>query len=247
MTYADAAAKLTGRNSQRRKVGNNTYLERRNVNTIALRLHNTDILTYIQDGTVVLNTDGRWRTVTTKARMNEFMPYGISIAQRKGQWFVERYAEGWKTLCLFEDGMVIHPDGTVTGGSSLDDIKDAAKLRRKVAAYAKAYVKALRAGDVPAPSGGDCWDCLLTDTATGKAAFGGKDHILSHIEEKYYVPSLLLRAVEQFPTSPMARAYVARIWDGSYVDMGGSFDAALFGQVQKAIYRYCLRKLGQAS
>jgi replicative DNA helicase len=39
-----ALSKLNGRKS--RKIGNNTYLQERNAETIAVKLHETDIVTY---------------------------------------------------------------------------------------------------------------------------------------------------------------------------------------------------------
>src|ERR1700757_3502505 len=116
MNYQEANAKLTGRNQQRRKLANNTYLERREDGRIAVRLHDTNIITYLPNGDVELSAGGRWRTVTTKARMNEYTPYGFSISQRKGQWYVVTHDEKykWTNLALFEDGIVLHIDGTVT-------------------------------------------------------------------------------------------------------------------------------------
>ena len=69
MNYATASAKLTGRCRERRKMENNTYLVRRIDGGIAVRLHNTDVLLFRPNGSIVLNS-GRWRTTTTKDRMN---------------------------------------------------------------------------------------------------------------------------------------------------------------------------------
>ena len=85
MTYAEAAKLLTGRCSKSRKLANNTYLERINSDTIAVRLHDTDVVTFHSDGRTVLNTGG-WRTVTTKERMNRFSPFAVWT--RNGVWYV---------------------------------------------------------------------------------------------------------------------------------------------------------------
>ncbi len=50
----------------------------------ALRLHNTDIITIHPQGWT-LNSGG-WRTVTTKHRLNNYGPVGVS--QVKGEWIV---------------------------------------------------------------------------------------------------------------------------------------------------------------
>lgn len=58
-----------------RKVANNTYLERAvSGGGIAVRLHETDILTFWPNGNVRFYTGG-WGTVTTKERMHRFLPY----------------------------------------------------------------------------------------------------------------------------------------------------------------------------
>ena len=49
-----------------------------------LRLHNTDIITIHPQGWT-LNTGG-WRSVTTKHRLNNYGPVGVS--QVKGEWFI---------------------------------------------------------------------------------------------------------------------------------------------------------------
>lgn len=70
----------------RRKLENNTYLERRPGGAWAVRLHATDILTVQPNGTVQANTGG-WESVTTKARLNEYLPGGWGIGQTKGVWY----------------------------------------------------------------------------------------------------------------------------------------------------------------
>jgi transposase len=49
MKYNELNAKLTGRNASRRKLENNTYVERREDGSITIRLHETDILTFLPD------------------------------------------------------------------------------------------------------------------------------------------------------------------------------------------------------
>jgi len=66
MTFTQAREKLGNRTS--RKVANNTYLVDLG-GYIGLRLHGTIIVSYHPDQTKVFT--GGWRTVTTKARINE--------------------------------------------------------------------------------------------------------------------------------------------------------------------------------
>jgi hypothetical protein len=73
-SYAEFAAYIAGaRDKQSRKLCNNTYAEKRDSGSIAVRLHRTDVLTFTRRGTVTFNTGG-WNTVTTKARINEYAP-----------------------------------------------------------------------------------------------------------------------------------------------------------------------------
>lgn len=90
-----AAATVTIKNRETKKVGNNTYLVRINPETIGVKLHNTIVVTIHQDGTYTLNSGG-WRTVTTKARINQFCP--VKVGQKKYEWFVgdEPFYDGIK-------------------------------------------------------------------------------------------------------------------------------------------------------
>lgn len=83
MTYSQAIEQLGNR--EQKKIANNTYLVRRNDGAVAIRLHATDILTFRPDGSVVVKTNG-WTSVTTKARINEYLPLR-GIFQRAGAWF----------------------------------------------------------------------------------------------------------------------------------------------------------------
>ena len=88
-----------------------------------------------------------------------------------------------------------------------------AKLR-KIRKYAWDFADALVDGMIPKPSGTDCWFCHM-GTEDGKSlgdSWGDKDHLIQHIDEMYFVPSLLQRAVEEIPVSPMARHLIGCAW-----------------------------------
>lgn len=149
MNYESAISKLTGRNREWRKLGNNTYLLRdADGSTLHVRLHNTNIMTFRPDGSVTLHSGG-WRTVTTKARMNEYLS-GWGISQERGQWYVTRQNPKykgweetpdepfWERVCLFAEGITLRPDGTVEGGEPLENEKKNLTLRRRVHAFTEA-------------------------------------------------------------------------------------------------------------
>ena len=107
-TKVEDAAKR-GRNSKRVSA-NSVYVKTEN--GYGLKLHDTVIVDFKNDRTIVLNTNG-WKTVTTKRHMNDALPNGFVVSQVKGQWFlnVYDYATGNKLAkILFEDGLVIETD-----------------------------------------------------------------------------------------------------------------------------------------
>lgn len=101
--FEQAATVLAGRESIR--LGNNTYLENFS-GGIAVRLHNTRIVWFHEDGTVTLHTGG-WQTVTTKDRINEFITG--RVYQKNHQWYyVGHTSEGaidWDNPQAFTEGM----------------------------------------------------------------------------------------------------------------------------------------------
>lgn len=185
-SFDDAANLLTGRNKDSKKLANNTYLVRTS-DGFAVKLHDTNIVTINKDGTYTLNSGG-WLSMTTKARMNEFAP--VSISQSKGVWYL-------RDGSLYSDGMTVNTDGDNVAGS-VDPAKyeqELAKIKKTARKYAKDFVKALQAGTVAMPSAGDCWYCALKSDGT---PLGDKTsnnaHLLDHIEENYFVPSMLVNA-----------------------------------------------------
>lgn len=79
--YYQACELLGGRN--RRKVGHNTYLLSRGED-VAVRYHNTDVVTFHADGTATLRNGG-WNTLTTRKR---FKACGFPAHTDKGACYV---------------------------------------------------------------------------------------------------------------------------------------------------------------
>lgn len=160
---------------------------------LCVKFHETDIVKLYPDGRVRLDSGG-WRTPVTRSRIEEYS--GIHIRSHEGIWFV--YKDGKTHLTPFYDGMlfdrrraVVHPrkedaDAVMRRKHALD---------RAVSRYIKAFIDDLMRqvkenGHFDSPNGGDCWDCSL---------FGdhGVGHLLSHLAEDYFVPSLLLNATRE--------------------------------------------------
>jgi hypothetical protein len=66
----------------RRKLENNTYAELLPDESIGIRLHNTHVVTAYPDDSVKIDFGG-WHTVTTRARMNQYLPSGWGIYTEK--------------------------------------------------------------------------------------------------------------------------------------------------------------------
>lgn len=186
-TWLEFIAK--GRDKISRKCDNNTYARRDN-NNIAIKLHNTDIVTIDKKDEFTLNSGG-WQTVTTKERLNKYTPAGIS--QKAGIWYL---SDG----SLFYDGVTIDKLGRVLKPKSskvTSDYEQRLKaIKKQARAYAKAYVKALEAGLIDYPGGGDCWFCSMI-TEDGKPlgeSINDTQHLIDHMDENYFVPSLLVNA-----------------------------------------------------
>jgi len=248
--YARLNALLTGRCEKSRKLENHTYAERvpDMDDVIAIRLHATQILKFWPSGKVQVNSGG-WQTVTTKARINDYLPDGWVVRSDSRIWYIGKTNGNRWTLdpnhsMMFKDGCILYPSGHIEKALPMSNLKKVKKERQEIATFSKAYMDALVAGEVPAPSGGDCWGCLMVDTKTGKTVMG-EDHLRNHIEEKYYVPSLLLRAIEKKPVSQVAKAWLSDRWNKNENQMmGGHWEKIALEQLGKALKRYMFSQLG---
>lgn len=229
-----------------RKLANNTYLHRRD-DRIAVTYHETDVVTYHPDGTVVLDSGG-WRTSTTKERLHNFSP--LRVWQEDSIWYVSgppKYGES--PIYLFEDGITLHPDGSITGEAAITP-RQVKALKRRINRYVDGFMTNLPS--LPPPSSGDCWFCcMVTNNGKTLGEEGNTSHLESHFEEKYYVPSLLLRAMQVFPVSQAAQWYIGSIWDTS-ADPETRLAARRIGglctrQIRSSLRRFLYRQFNLAS
>jgi hypothetical protein len=235
------------KNRLTKKLARNTYARRNDEKTIAIQLHQTDILTFSKSGKVVLNS-GNWRTPTTKDRLNSYLPE-MYISQLKGQWFLHKQGENAATY-FFEDGMIVSAKtGKVNAKPYQPTNKKAkaeAKLRKDTLNFVKAYVNALFNGEVERPGPGDCFFCYIVDVEI-KKPLPGHDHLLEHIRESYFVPSMLYNAANDFPglLSVITEDTVARLLEKTEVsDFAVSISKR---QVTACLRKYLYTQLGLAS
>lgn len=259
--YDDAERVLAGRD--RRKVANNTFLESRGEGRIALKLHATDILIFTA-GRVTYQTGG-WQTVVTKERMNRFGP--AEIWSDRGQWWIS--TNGQESRKPYTEGCYV--EGDFLGGCDEDKGDENRRLKEQVKKYAEGFMDALERGEVQAPSTGDCWYCSmrvsgetgkvhhgLSRQAVGRPTLGegvltlhpdgsmtverDTSHLTSHMKDGYYVPSLLLRALEVQGASESMWWWVESWWD---VNAGSRrFNERV--RVGKAIRKYICKQFGLA-
>ena len=125
MTYHEAAAQLQGRCRESRKLQNNTYLQRRPGGDIAVRLHHTDVLTFSPSGEITLDTGG-WHTVTTRDRINCYLPAPWSVGSERSQTILYR-SDGrwhWNPLAVIAESLTIMPTGEVEGGDDYAEFRE---------------------------------------------------------------------------------------------------------------------------
>lgn len=262
-SYTEALAKLVkhGKPCESKKLANNTYLIRGPLDPVhndplyvAVKLHDTNVVTYHVDGRIVLQSGG-YKTVTTKQRINEFSP--IDVWSDHGIWYCgvpletpyytvtviengkrvegnpDLHFDGWaeadtaiaklpekirpKSLyhrCLeevpFKDGITLKNGKLINGGNAEGELK----ARKRVRDFVARYIAALNKGEIPKPSGGDCWYCSMrTDKnkSLGEAV-GDKDHIQDHVRHSYFVPSMIYNAMQARGVGPLWYTVLNAYW-----------------------------------
>ncbi|MFA4971501.1 MAG: hypothetical protein WC683_02730 [bacterium] len=176
-----------------------------NAGNIELHLFGSKIAVFRKSGGMIISSCG-FKTATTKGRLNALMPAGLAIYTDAGIWYVKMYKPGeypWASpgkAYVFTDGMTVTESGKVKGAPLATDKKTRSdiKLKKRARKFVSDYMDALFALKVPKPSGADCWACLMKDKS-GKPVLDGdpKSHILGHMEEPYYVPSMLMNAINE--------------------------------------------------
>jgi hypothetical protein len=203
-SHTEADAVLTGRCKDRRKVANNTWLERHDNGDIAVRLHATDVVVYHPDESVTLNTGG-WYSVTTKERMNRFTDF--SVHSVKGEWYVNIRNPDYVYLAYdpdnspnpaqqpywsepatpYADSMTWHGDHW-TGAPGPDEVKVERARRKALTKEIKAFVSGITAEQIVdqfEDPGGDCFVCRCGQTSC----------LLSHVDERYFHAALARNAI----------------------------------------------------
>ena len=184
---------------KRKKLSNHTYLLQ-DGEDYCVKLHDTIIIRIRPDNSIILNSNG-WQTPTTKERINNFTPTGIGISQQDKVWYLDDGNEFFDGIIIASDGTVINPLPKSTT-AELD--KKRKRLSKMINAYIKGFWMAVKAGQIEYPNGGDCWHCCMRteDGKTWGDSFNDMSHLVSHLEEHYYVSSLLYNAFRESHQNP---------------------------------------------
>lgn len=194
-TFTEAEEILAkGRNKDSRTIANNTRLIRRRPDKIALQLHATDVVSFHRNGDVVLNSGG-WLTLTTKDRINNALAWPNVITQRHGRWYFS--SEGWDNpdgMLPYEDGMIIHADGTtsLTREPEVAAVED--RMNEKMRKDVARYMRKITPEAIVVAADNAAGDCLL-------CAAGSDECLADHVRENYFHMALLRRAIyaRQYP------------------------------------------------
>jgi len=187
---------------------------------IGVELYNTTVLTFHPDGSITLD-NGNWTSASTRNVMNWFLPYPVMVFIADGMWGI-RLESG----SSWHDDLVYHNPVTVSYSHSKgaaqrsiwkmdkpyenfgEKYKERKQIKGRIYRYAKRYMALLQTGQLPVPSSTDCWACLqesvmIPDSGYWYSVFNDNtrklpsQHLKEHVEDKQFVPSMLINALGQ--------------------------------------------------
>lgn len=164
-----------------RKVANNTVEIYYEDGSRAIRLHDTDIVTF--DGNKIIFDSGGWRTNTTKERMTQFSPF--FMRQEDGVWYINGH--------YYYDRITLDHQGNLLSEKKEPDLAYNKKVKKQI----NGYVRLITTNNLPKPDSGDCWLCMLRDQEGNTMGEHDTDHLWSHIEEGYVHGSILVNAMRE--------------------------------------------------
>lgn len=232
MNYSLLNDKL-GNRSSKRLGGRATYAIRKGKKSIAIRYHNTDVLTFNENGTIKVDSGG-FMSPTTKERINSYLPpYAPRLYQSNSVW---NWHRNGKRPVTFANGDVIGKRGAVIGtGSNSAEVKRVALLCKQINKYAKLCADSL---PLNPPSGADCWYCAMKTEAGIPLGDATKNtnHLEEHMKESYVVPSLVYNALIACGYDPQKSFIFSSVF--------GSGSGGYNWLVKRAVTRYLKAQFG---
>jgi hypothetical protein len=228
-------------------IDNNTVYYEDLLGNIFVRLYRTDIfIKHRVEDKIILNSGG-YKTKTTKERINKcfgmFCESRFALHQSNNIWKII-HIESKKEVPFF-DGIQIRmtdADFVVANSSKIPDENETKILIEKINRYSEFFVTKFMKGEIPAPNNGDCFYCSHFPNSSG-------DHLISHLDEHYCVPSLLYNSVfnnEYSTVSPLAKRFVKIMWNvmpDEDISELKTFEDLVHHQLKSNLKKYLKRKL----
>ena len=144
-----------------------------------IRLCETDIIIF-KNSHYILNNGG-FDSRLTIDRINQNIPHSY-IYINKGIWY-------YQDIRFFNGIKIQNKTGKILNKSKAPKVKNNDKKRKKILKQIKAYTdKINKMKTLPDDSSGDCFYCQMDFS-------NNKDHLLSHLKERYVMKSLIFRAL----------------------------------------------------
>lgn len=205
----------------------------------AIRFHHTDIITWMLNGDVILNSGG-WQTSTTRERINKYVK--LQIMQRDHVWWIfPEWADIiWNpkspnfTGIKFYDGITFDSNLNLIGELKVHNEKAQNKLRRQINKYCK-LVETM--DELPYPSAGDCWYCSLI-SQEGKPlgdTTKNNSHLIQHMKEGYIHGSILVNAMKE--------AGYQNHQIGFHYQMANGKSKAWRDSFRRSLHKYLIKRL----
>jgi len=175
-------------------IGNNTLEIQYKDGSKAVRLHNTDVITFTANDTIILNSGG-WKTPTTKSRISANLPRGWNLYQHNYKWYLKNY-DTLEQITYFDK---IEIDFNQIKAKIVNPKENTEKSEKEINSIKKSvnkYIKLIDKLDkIPAPNGGDCWHCFFQIQGKG---FGDKqEHLREHLKDDYLHGSIIYLALKE--------------------------------------------------
>ncbi len=181
-------------------------------------------------------------TKTRKRKVYGAMVAGLWVSYNTPYWeeYEHTYQPDLRDVWQFKDGISIHSDGRV-----YDFERSPTKMKNRskaVKEFATEYLAKLSEGRMEAPSNSDCWYCLFKEVGTGRPMgdLSQSDHMVQHLADEYYVPSIIMNALDELGGSPIDRDYVV----GRFNKVEGEV-FHLYGIISEKLYRILVRYVGR--
>lgn len=179
--------------------GSATRLEWANMERtkIGVRYHDTFVLIWDAEDTIELYTRG-YRTMTTRRRMNTYLPEPWMVYTEEGVWYLSEGSYG-SLRSVFVEGITIRLNASALGRVYQPrDGEEEKKLilweRQIIRTYAAHYLGLLWAGSFPVPQASQCLQCFENDHPALR--YSADNHLRRHVLENRYPSKLIFNALK---------------------------------------------------